>query len=665
MMDATELENLKEIAGTIRQLSIEAVQKANSGHPGLPLGCADIGAYLYGKLLRHNPHHPKWLNRDRFVLSAGHGSALLYSCLHLAGFGLTIEELQQFRQLHSRTPGHPEYGETPGVESTTGPLGQGIGNAIGQAFAIKILGQTFNKPGYELFNSKVFALAGDGCLMEGVSQEACSFAGHLGIDNIVLIFDSNKVTLDGPLSDSGSDDIAMRFKSFGWDVFEMNGNDIEAVGEVFTKALAKQTKPVLIIAHTVIGFGSPNKSGSCKVHGSPLGEEELKLTKKALGLSEIPFFVSSKVKEFFEAKLKQDEKREQLWNELFASYQKQFPKESLQINAMIEQKLPKDLEQLLKEIPIKAPVALRAASQEVICKLAEILPYLIGGSADLSESDRTHIKPYGNISKGKFTEKNIKFGIREFGMATIAAGLYQSQMFVPFIGTFLTFSDYMRNAIRLACLGHYHVIYQFTHDSVFLGEDGPTHQPIEQVMSLRMIPNIHVIRPADANEVKAAWFAALSYKNGPTALILTRQALPTLEGTDVPYQSGLMKGAYICKQEQGDVKFTIVATGSEVSLAVKVALELEKKGHGGVRVVSMPCMELFRKQPKAYQDAILLPGKGKKVSIEAGVTLGFAEWVGQNGIKIGIDRFGLSAPQSAIEKELGFTVESVINTILA
>jgi transketolase len=663
-MDATEKEIFKQIANTIRQLSIEAVQKANSGHPGLPLGCADIAAYLYGKVLRHHPKNPKWINRDRFVLSAGHGSMLLYSCLYLAGFGLEKEELMNFRQLHSRTPGHPEYGETPGVESTTGPLGQGIGNAIGQALAIKILEQTYNRKESTLFDAKVFCLAGDGCLMEGVSQEACSFAGHLGIDNFVLIFDSNHVTLDGPLSDSGSDDIAMRFRSYGFDVYEMNGHDLVEIDATFTKALKNQTKPVLIIAHTTIGYGSPNKAGTCKAHGSPLGEEELALTKKALGLSSEPFFVPQEVTQFFSKKLVEDKKREEEWKKIYAAYEKNYPVEFEKLKEMQTQALPKNIEQILQSLVIKGPTSLRAASQEVICELANHLPYLIGGSADLSESDRTHIKQSPNITKGHFNAKNIKYGIREFAMATIASGIFQSQLFVPFIGTFLTFSDYMRNAIRLACLGHYHVIYQFTHDSVFLGEDGPTHQPVEQVMSLRLIPNIHVIRPADPNEVKAAWYAALTYKQGPTALILTRQNVPDLKGTAVPFSEGLMRGAYVCKKEQGELKVTILATGSEVSLAIEVSEALEKQGVA-TRVISMPCMELFRKQDKAYQEQVLSPKKGIKVSIEAGVTHGFQEWVGQDGLTIGIDRFGISAPMKAIQKEFGFTVENIVRQITA
>ncbi len=662
MMDKAEKEILHEIASTIRQLSIEAVQKANSGHPGLPLGCADIAAYLYGKLLKQNPKQPKWLNRDRFVLSAGHGSMLLYSCLYLAGFGLELEELKLFRQLHSRTPGHPEYGETPGVESTTGPLGQGVGNAVGQALSIKIASETFNQPGLSLFDSKVFCLAGDGCLMEGVSQEACSFAGHLKLDNFVLIFDSNQVTLDGPLSDSGSDAIALRFQSYGFDVYEMDGHDLDAINQTFQAALSHQTKPILIIAHTIIGKGSPHRAGTCKAHGAPLGEEELKLTKEALGLPEEPFFVSDRVKIFFKERLHQQEKLCVKWNEDLIHYERHYPDLYAKFLAMQEQKIPLDLEKKLGELKIQSPIAMRSASQEIIQLLAHELPYLIGGSADLSESDRTHIKSSENITAECFSRKNIKFGIREFAMATIAAGLFQGQLLVPFIGTFLTFSDYMRNAIRLACLGHYHVIYQFTHDSVFLGEDGPTHQPVEQVASLRLIPNIQVIRPADVNEMKGAWLAALTYKEGPTALILTRQNLPLLEGSSVPFEKGVSKGAYILRKETKNLTHTLIATGSEVSLAVAVAEALEKTDFG-VRVVSMPCMERFRRQPKRYQDEVLAFKIGKKVSIEAGSTATFYEWIGLDGIAIGIDRFGLSAPMGAIAKELGFTVEQIVERI--
>jgi transketolase len=662
-MDDDQKKILSKISGAIRQLSIEAVQKANSGHPGLPLGCADIAAYLYAVVLKHNPHDPHWLNRDRFVLSAGHGSMLLYSCLHLAGFGLSLDEIKNFRQLHSKTPGHPEYGHTVGVEATTGPLGQGVGNAVGMALANKILAQKFNREGFPLFDSKVYCLAGDGCLMEGVSQEACSFAGHLGLNNFVLIFDSNQVTLDGPLSESGSDDIALRFTSYGFDVFEMQGHDLESIRHTFDQLNHPQTKPVIIIAHTVIGKGAPHKEGTCKAHGSPLGDEELALTKKYWGLPDEPFFVPQAVKVFFEAKLKKDSERQAKWNALLAHYAEKHPSEYKELKTMEKRALPEHFESTLQSLVIKEPIALRAASQEVVNKVAELVPYIIGGSADLSESDRTHLKQFSMIERGNFAGRNIKYGIREFAMATIANGLFLSGMYVPFIGTFLTFSDYMRNAIRLAALSRYHVIYQFTHDSVFLGEDGPTHQPVEHYMSLRTIPNMHVIRPADANEVKAAWYAALKYV-GPTALILTRQALPTLKETNKPFEETVMKGAYIVKKESSALQYTIVATGSEVSLAYSVAEQLEKLGKG-TRVVSMPCFELFRKQSKVYQDEVLSPHTGKKISIEAGVTLGWAEWIGRDGLAIGIDTFGASAPMSELAKEFGFTVEAIIGRILS
>jgi transketolase len=661
-MDHRKKEITHLTANAIRQLSIEAVQKANSGHPGLPLGCADIAAYLYAHVLKHHPRHPQWLNRDRFVLSAGHGSMLLYSALHLSGFDLSLEEIKNFRQWHSKTPGHPEYRETPGVEATTGPLGQGVGNAIGQALGLKILSQKFNRPEFPLFTGKVFCLAGDGCLMEGVSQEAASFAGHLALDNFILIHDANQVTLDGPLADSGSDDIALRFRSYGFEVVEMDGHSISDIEKVFSHVLANQTKPVLIIAHTVIGKGSPNRQGTSKAHGSPLGDEELKLTKKALNLPDEPFFVDPQVVAFFRKKLDEQNLMEERWDEMLQQYRQAFPQNHAELMAMKAGQVPLHLEKELSAMNLEQPMATRASSQEVIGKLADCIPYLIGGAADTSESDRTHIKKSGLITRKDFTQKNIKFGIREFGMATIAAGLYQTQMFVPFIGTFLTFSDYMRPAIRLACLGGYQVIYQFTHDSIFLGEDGPTHQPVEQIMSLRLIPRIHVIRPADSHEVKAAWYAALTYKEGPTALILSRQSVPVLAGSNIPYEKGIMKGAYIIQKEQHPLRYVFIASGSEVSLACKAALELEQKGEGA-RVVSMPCMELFRKQPKSYQQQILGDATIKKISIEAGVTFGYAEWVGQEGIRIGVDRFGASAPDKVLEKQYGFTVEAVIDAI--
>ncbi len=661
-MDGELKKQLSAIAGTIRQLSIEAVQKADSGHPGLPLGCAELGAYLYGYLLKHNPSDSKWENRDRFVLSAGHGSMFLYSCLHLAGFDLPLDQIKNFRQLHSVTPGHPEYGMTDGVEATTGPLGQGVGNAIGQALGMKMLAEKFNTSEHRLFNNKVYCLAGDGCLMEGVSQEACSFAGHLNLNNFVLIFDSNRVTLDGPLPDCGSDDIAKRFISYGFDVYETNGHDLDHIHETFTKFALDQKKPVLVIAHTVIGKGSPNKEGTHKVHGSPLGEEELKLTKKALGLPEEPFFVPQSVKTFFAAKLEKDRERETTWKKLFDSWKMANPKLYQEYELMLLKKCPDDLGKKLMELEIKGPIAGRNASQAVINKIAKELPFLYGGSADLSGSDCTMMKDFSIVMPTDFKGRNFKYGIREFGMATIASGLFQTGFILPFIGTFLTFSDYMRNAIRLAALSHYQVIYQFTHDSIFLGEDGPTHQPVEQVASLRAIPNMFVFRPADAFEVKGAWLEMLKHK-GPSAIILSRQKLPDIAREKNSFEETTHRGAYIAKRESGKVVFVLIATGSEVSLAMDVAKALEEKGRP-TRVVSMPCWELFEHQSPQYIQDVLGPDSAEHVSIEAGTSFGWHKWIGRKGIAISIDRFGASAPMEALAKEYGFTKEAILKRLI-
>ena len=548
-MEAELKKQLSKIAGTIRGLSMDAVQKANSGHPGLPMGCAEFGAYLYGVLLRHNPKNPKWLNRDRFVLSAGHGSMLLYSLLHLAGFGLPMEEIKRFRQLHSKTPGHPEYHMTVGVEATTGPLGQGVGNAVGQALGLKMLAARFNTDEFPLFNSKVYCLAGDGCLMEGVSAEASSFAGHLGFDNLVLIYDSNKITLDGFLADSDSEDTKLRYLAYGWDVFEVDGYDFDQMEQAFQQIREHQTKPCLVILHTIIGKGSPNKAGTHKAHGSPLGVEEVQLSKKELGLPEEEFYVPQSVYTYFEQKSIKDGALEQRWKEMLRRYAENKPELYKKFMQMVEKHLPDHLEDELRKLEIKSPLATRNSSQSVLNALGDLIPELVGGSADLSSSDMTMMKKFPIITKGNFAGRNLKYGVREFGMATIATGLAQTDMITPYIGTFLTFSDYMRNAIRLAALSKIQVIYQFTHDSIFLGEDGPTHQPIEHYAALRAIPNLQVIRPADNWEMKMAWIAALRYR-GPTALILSRQALPQLKQADLPYDQGMGRGAYLLKKEE-------------------------------------------------------------------------------------------------------------------
>lgn len=657
-----EKEILEKIANTVRQLSIEGVQKANSGHPGLPLGCAEFGAYLYGKLLRHNPKESSWVNRDRFILSAGHGSMFLYSLLHLAGFKVSIEDLKAFRQVHSITPGHPEFHETDGVEATTGPLGQGVANAVGQALGLKLLGAKFNRPNHTLFDANVYCLAGDGCLMEGVAQEASSLAGHLGLNNLILIHDANKITLDGPLEQSNSENTTERYRAYGFDCVSLDGNDMEEVHEVFSKlANGKREKPVFVEMRTIIGKGSPNKAGTHKVHGSPLGEEEVAATKKALHLPEEPFFVSPQVYEYFEKRQKEGQELEETWKKDFEAWKSQHPELAEEFREMHERMIPGDLEQTLADAKIESPIAGRAASQAVLQKLGDLLPCLLGGSADLSGSDCTMMKQFDLVAPGHFTGRNIKYGVREFAMAAIAAGLFQTHMFIPYVGTFLTFSDYMRNAIRLAALSHVQVIYQFTHDSIFLGEDGPTHQPVEHYATLRAIPNLHVFRPCDSNEVKMAWLSMLKYQ-GPSAIILTRQKLPELQGTRLSYEEGMNKGAYIVKKESGSAQYILMATGSEVSLACDAAEELEKMGKP-TRVVSMPCWELFEKQPRAYHEEVL-GGSGKRVSIEAGIAQGWHKWVGPEGITICMEGFGLSAPMADLQKEFGFTVDSILERIL-
>lgn len=657
------LEILGKVANAIRGLSMDAVQKADSGHPGLPLGCADIGAYLWGCALRQNPKNPHWINRDRFVLSAGHGSMLLYSCLFLSGYDLSLDDLKAFRQLHSKTPGHPESRDTEGVETTSGPLGQGLGNALGQALGMKILGTKFNTPTLTLLDPKVFVLMGDGDVMEGVSSEVSSLAGHLKLNNLIAIYDSNQICLDGPTSECLSENTKMRYLAYNWEVYEIDGYDIESLDKIIQWLREHQEKPTLIIAHTIIGKGSPHKAGTSKAHGSPLGPEEVTLTKDALGIPhEPPFYVPQVVIDFFAKKLEEDKAAEKEWQERFEEWGRQNPDKLTVFETMRHLAIPGDLEAKLKALAIKSPAAGRKASQDVIALLADMLPYLYGGSADLSVSDLTFMQKFPMISGGNFAGRNIKFGVREFGMATMATGLAETGMIIPFVGTFLTFSDYMRNAIRLCSLMREHVIYQFTHDSVFLGEDGPTHQPIEHYCALRAIPHLHVIRPADANEVKMAWIAALSYK-GPTALLLSRQNLPDVPGTDVPYADGVGRGAYILKKESAAPDYTLIATGSEVWLAVDVAKELEKLGKQ-VRVISFPCWELFELQDAAYQEEIFGGNLGKRVSIEAGVAQGWHKYIGRDGIAISMEDFGLSAPYKALQKEFGFTVEDILSRIL-
>lgn len=661
-MDSELKQTLQKVANSVRILSMDAVQKANSGHPGLPLGCAELGAYLWGHHMRYNAKDSKWLNRDRFVLSAGHGCMLQYSLLHLSGYDLSLEDLKNFRQSHSKTPGHPEYEHTDGIEVTTGPLGQGVANAVGIALGFKLLGQKFNTNKQKVIDNKVFCLAGDGCIMEGISSEASSFAGHLELDNLVLIYDSNQICLDGPLNECCSEDTKMRYKSYGFDVFEVDGYDFDGMDEIFTNLKKNQKKPALVIVHTIIGKGSPHKAGSHKAHGSPLGPDEVKATKEALGLSLEEFYVPQAVISFFEnhqEKLKQNYDK---WQQTFGEWAKSDAKLYQDFEKMASKRLPDDLEEQLKALEIEDPIAGRAASQKVICHLADVLPQLYGGSADLSGSDATMIKQFPIVSPGNFEGRNMKYGVREFAMAGMSAGLYTTGLITPFCGTFFTFSDYMRNAIRLAALSKYQVIYQFTHDSILLGEDGPTHQPVEQLMSLRAMPNLHVFRPADSNETKMSWLSALEYE-GPSAIILTRQKLPKLPHTDVSFEEGVSKGAYIVQKEKSKPDVTLFATGSELSLALDVAEQLKKMSKD-VRVVSMPCWSLFENQDEAYQESIVGGDLGIRVSIEAGSDLGWYKYIGRDGLAICMESFGASAPASALSTEFGFTADQIVERIL-
>lgn len=658
-----ELKNiLSKVANSIRQLAMDATQKADSGHPGLPMGCAEIGAYLYGYALQHNPKDSKWINRDRFVLSAGHGSMLLYSCLHFAGFKVTMEDIKNFRQLNSNTPGHPESHETDGVETTTGPLGQGFGNAVGMALGLKFLEERFNSEKQTLFNSKVYVLAGDGDIMEGVSSESSSLAGHLQLDNLIVIYDANDVTLDGPASENISEDTKARYKAYGWDTYEIDGHDLDAVHATLSHIRETQERPCMVIARTIIGKGAPNKEGTHKAHGSPLGAEEVKLAKEALGLPQEEFFVPQAVYTFFKNKLSQQAKLEEDWKITYQQWAKEHPEKNSEFQKMAKQEVPADIEAKIQAIEIKSPIAGRKASQEVINLLATLLPQLYGGSADLSGSDMTMMKKYPIVAPEIYGGRNIKYGVREFGMACIATGLNKTQMILPFVGTFLTFSDYMRNAIRLAALQHAHVIYQFTHDSIFLGEDGPTHQPIEHLASLRAIPKLYVFRPADTHEVKMTWVAMLRYI-GPSAIVLSRQNLPDLAETKVSFAEGVGRGAYIIKKEFRKPDYLLVSTGSELHLAMDVAKELEKHGKS-VRVVSMPCWELFEQQSADYKKSVFGGDLGKRVVIEAGVDQGWHKYIGSDGIAICMEDFGKSAPYQELEKEFGFTVESILERII-
>jgi transketolase len=661
-LDLATKQSLFQVAQTIRHLSMDAVERAGSGHPGLPLGCAEIGAYLYGIYLRHNPHNPNWINRDRFILSAGHGVLLQYIGLHLSGFDLSIDDLKNYRKCGSKTPSHPQLNVTQGIETTTGADGHGVGNAVGTALGLKILAHKFSDHNYPLIDSKVVVLAGDGCMMEGISSEACALAGHFLLNNLILIYDSNSTCLDGYVNEVSSENTYIRYKAYGWDVIEIDGHDLDQIHESLHPTRFTQTKPLLIIAKTTIGKGSPHKEGTPDAHGEPLGASEIKEAKKKLNLPDQDFYVDLSIYDFFEKRKEKMLETEQTWNVLFQkwAYNNQDQKK---IWAGM-QTLPSvsELEALLKNCYNEADLPTRFASHDIINCLASQLPQIYGGSADLAKSDGTFLVDYPVVLPPKYCGRNIKYGVREFAMGAIAIGLSQTGFIIPFVGTFLSFSDYMRHSIRMAALMRTQVIFHFTHDSIFVGEDGPTHQPVEHIASLRAIPNLQVIRPADYNEVKSAWIAALQW-NGPTALILSRQPLPELKETRVPFHKGAGKGAYIIKKEQGKaLDYTFFATGSEVHLALSVSQALEDQGMQTM-VISIPSWEIFEKQSQEYKNELLVGNFGIRVSLEAGVKQGWEKYIGRQGISISVEEFGSSGSIECLKDKFGFTVSSVVDLL--
>lgn len=648
---------------TIRTLSIDAIEKANSGHPGLPMGAAPMAYTLWTKFLQHNPSNPKWFNRDRFVLSAGHGSMLLYSLLHLSGYGLSMDDIKNFRQWDSKTPGHPEYGHTAGVEATTGPLGQGIGMAVGMAMAEKHLAAVYNKPGFNVVDHHTYALCGDGDLMEGVAAEAISLAGHLQLDKLIVLYDSNDISLDGELGMSFSENIKKRFESYGWNYLRVDdGNDIDSVAKAIETAKGHHGGPTIIEVKTIIGYGSPNKSGKADVHGAPLGEEEMALTKEYYEWTfDQDFHVPEEVYDCFSKATEElGVQKEQQWNELFKQYENEHKELAGQLKQAIGNEFPADLHKSLPVYEAGASVATRSASGEAINALAAKLPSLFGGSADLAGSNKTTIKNAGDFTTETPDGRNIWFGVREFAMGTALNGMALHGGVSVFGGTFFVFSDYVRPAIRLSALMGLPVTYVFTHDSVAVGEDGPTHEPVEHLASLRAMPGLSVIRPADGNETSAAWHKAITSGDTPTVLVLSRQNLTVLPNSGELAMDGVQKGAYVVSpatKEQADG--ILIATGSEVGLAVEVQTALKEQGVD-VSVVSMPSWDLFEKQDQSYKDSVLPKDVKKRLAIEMGSSLGWHKYTGDEGSVLAIDTFGASAPGDTVIEKYGFTVENVV-----
>jgi len=646
---------------TLRTLSMDAVQKANSGHPGMPMGMADAAYVLWTKFLKHNPKNPQWSDRDRFILSAGHGSMLLYSLLHLTGYDVSLDEIKNFRQLGSITPGHPEYGMTPGVETTTGPLGQGFGTGVGMAMAEAYLADKFNKDDLKIVDHFTYAIVSDGDLMEGISHEAASLAGHLKLKKLIYLYDSNQISIDGSTDLAFTDDTRKRFESYGWDVQTVDGHNREEIEKAILSA-QKTDKPSLIECKTHIGFGSPNKQDTADSHGSPLGEEEIRLTKEKLGMDpDQKFHIDDDVLNEFRKAIEKGAEFESEWGNLFSDYENSNPVDGESFKSHISRTLPDNWDEILPDFDAdEKGMATRKASGLVINELADHVSQMIGGSADLTGSNKTDMDEKGIFSSDNYSGRNIHYGVREHAMGAALNGMVLHGGLIPFGGTFLVFSDYNKPSIRIAALSKVPSIFVFTHDSIGLGEDGPTHQPIEHLASLRATPNVNVIRPADANETAIAWKSAIQKDDGPSLLVLTRQNLPTIDRSKYASVSGAEKGAYILKKEEGDLPdLILLATGSEVELVLDAAEKLEADGES-VRVVSMPCWELFEEQPKSYRDEVLPNEVIKRISVEAGATLGWHKWVGTEGITMGIDRFGESAPYEEVYEHLGLTVEKIV-----
>jgi len=661
-MNKTDIE---QALNTIRFFSADGVQLANSGHTGMPMGAAALAYTLYVRQMNHNPKNPNWINRDRFVLSGGHASMLLYTILHLTGYDISIDDLKQFRQYQSITPGHPEWGVTPGVDTSTGPLGQGFATGVGMAIAEAHLAATFNKPGFDIVNHYTYAIVTDGDMMEGISSEAASLAGTLELGKLIYLYDSNDITIEGRTDIALTEDVAKRFEAYHWHVQTVeDGNDVEAIDKAI-EAAKLDPRPSLIICKTIIGYGLPNRADTSGIHGSPAGWDELNLAKENAGIPTEPlFYITDEVLAHFREQIAVGAELQKEWNELYTCYKEKYPdlaKEFERRNARI---LPENWDENLPVFePDKKGLATRVASWHTIQKIADALPEVVGGSADLAPSNNTWMDAYPAFGPEQRDGRNIHYGVREIAMAAIGNGLFVHGGIRPFNATFLVFSDYLRGSLRVSALSNIANIFVLTHDSIGVGEDGPTHQPVETIMSLRLMPNLNVIRPADANETVEAWKAAIEKTDGPTALILSRQNIPTIDRQKYASAKGLHKGAYVLyKSKDGTPDLIIIAAGSEVTLALDCISALEEKGLN-TRVVSMPCWELFEAQDKVYKDEILPPSVKNRISLEAGQTLGWERWVGQYGVSLGVTEFGLSAPGDIIFKEFGFTVENVISMI--